>query len=50
MTYNIKELIIEENCYNDGRWSGDLVIENYPNLEKIVVKVFIDEFEFVEDL
>ena len=30
------ELIIEENSYND--WKDDLVIENYPNLEKIVVK------------
>ena len=28
--------MIGENCYNE--WEGGLVIENYPNLEKIVVK------------
>ena len=32
----IKELEIGENCYNE--WKGDLVIENYPNLQSIVVK------------
>ena len=30
------EMIIEEEYGND--WKDDLVIENYPNLEKIVVK------------
>ena len=32
----IKELEIGENCFNEVK--DDLVIENYPNLEKIVVK------------
>ena len=32
----IKEMIIEEDFGND--YYGNLVIENYPNLEKIVVK------------
>ena len=32
----IKELEIGEGCLNE--WKDDLVIENYPNLEKIVVK------------
>ena len=32
----IKELIIGEGCYNE--FEGDLVIENYPNLQSIVVK------------
>ena len=32
----IKELEIGEECFN--KWKCDLVIENYPNLEKIVVK------------
>ena len=32
----IKELVIGENCLNE--WKDDLVIENYPNLEKIIVK------------
>ena len=29
-------MIIGEGCFNE--WKDDLVIENYPNLEKIVVK------------
>ena len=29
-------MVIGENCLNE--WKDDLVIENYPNLEKIVVK------------
>ena len=33
---DIKEMIIEERFGND--YYGNLVIENYPNLEKIVVK------------
>ena len=33
---DIKEMIIEEGFGND--YYGNLVIENYPNLEKIVVK------------
>ena len=33
---DIKEMIIEEEFGND--YYGNLVIENYPNLEKIVVK------------
>ena len=33
---DIKEMIIEEEYGND--YYGNLVIENYPNLEKIVVK------------
>ena len=33
---DIKEMIIEEEFGND--YYGDLLIENYPNLEKIVVK------------
>ena len=33
---DIKEMIIEEDFGND--YFGNLVIENYPNLEKIVVK------------
>ena len=33
---SIKELEIGEGCYN--KWKCDLVIENYPNLEKIIVK------------
>ena len=32
----IKEMIIEEGFGND--YYGNLVIENYPNLEKIIVK------------
>ena len=32
----IKELEIGEECLND--WKDDLLIENYPNLEKIIVK------------
>ena len=32
----IKELEIGKNCLNE--WKGDLVIENYPNLQSIVVK------------
>ena len=32
----IKELEIGENCLNE--WRDDLVIENYPNLESIIVK------------
>ena len=32
---DVKEMIIEEKFGND--YFGDLVIENYPNLEKIVV-------------
>ena len=32
----IKELVIGEGCFNE--WKDDLVIENYPNLEKIFVK------------
>ena len=32
----IKELEIGENCFNE--WKGDFVIENYPNLQSIVVK------------
>ena len=32
----IKELVIGENCFN--KWNDDLVIENYPNLQSIVVK------------
>ena len=32
----IKELEIGENCYNE--WKDDLIIENYPNLQSIVVK------------
>ena len=31
-------MIIEEKFGND--YYGDLVIENYPNLEKIVLKIF----------
>ena len=27
---------IGENCFNE--WKGDLLIENYPNLQSIVVK------------
>ena len=34
----IKELIVGKNCFNSLRWSGDLVIEKYPILEKIIVK------------
>ena len=33
---NLQEMIIGEGCLNE--WKGNLVIENYPNLEKIVVK------------
>ena len=33
---NLQEIIIGEGCLNE--WKFDLVIENYPNLEKIVVK------------
>ena len=33
---DIEEMIIEEELGND--YYGNLVIENYPNLEKIVVK------------
>ena len=33
---DIKEMIIEDEFGND--YFGNLVIENYPNLEKIVVK------------
>ena len=32
----IKELVIGENCMNE--WKDDLIIQNYPNLELIVVK------------
>ena len=32
----IKELEIGENCLNG--WEDDLVIQNYPNLQSIVVK------------
>ena len=32
----IKELEIGENCFNE--WKDDLVIQNYPNLQSIVVK------------
>ena len=32
----LQEMIIGEGCFNE--WKDDLVIENYPNLEKIVVK------------
>ena len=32
----IKELEIGENCYNE--WKGDLIIQDYPNLQSIVVK------------
>ena len=32
----IKELEIGENCFNE--WKGDLIIENYPNLQSIIVK------------
>ena len=35
---DIKEMIIEERFGND--YFGNLVIENYPNLEKIVVKKY----------
>ena len=34
----IKELEIGENCFNE--WKDDLVIENYPNLQSIVVKKY----------
>ena len=35
----IKELIIGENCFNKKKRRGnDLMIENFTNLEKIVVK------------
>ena len=33
---NLQEMIIGEGFFNE--WKDDLVIENYPNLEKIVVK------------
>ena len=33
---NLQEMIIGEGCFNEVK--DDLVIENYPNLEKIVVK------------
>ena len=33
---NLQEMIIGEGCFNE--WKDDLLIENYPNLEKIVVK------------
>ena len=33
---NLQEIIIGENCLSKVK--DDLVIENYPNLEKIVVK------------
>ena len=33
---NLQEMIIGYGCLNE--WKYDLVIENYPNLEKIVVK------------
>ena len=33
---NLQELEIGEGCLNE--WKDDLVIENYPNLEKIIVK------------
>ena len=33
---NLQEMIIGEGCFNE--WKGDLLIVNYPNLEKIVVK------------
>ena len=33
---NLQEMIIGEGCFNDVK--DDLVIENYSNLEKIVVK------------
>ena len=32
----IKELEFEEDCFNE--WKDDLAIENYPNLERIIVK------------
>ena len=35
---DIEEMIIEEKFGND--YYGDLVIENYPHLEKIVLKIF----------
>ena len=35
-TKDIEEMIIEEGFGND--YYGNLVIENYPNLEKIIVK------------
>ena len=35
---DIEEMIIEEGFGND--YHGNLVIENYPNLEKIVVKKY----------
>ena len=41
-----KEMIIEEGFGND--YFGDLVIENYPNLEKIVVKE--DSFQNLNSL
>ena len=34
---NLQEMIIGEGCLNEVK--DDLVIENYPNLEKIVVKI-----------
>ena len=34
----MKELEIGENCYNE--WKGDLVIDNYPNLQSIIIKKF----------
>ena len=33
---NLQEMIIGEGCFNKVK--DDLLIENYPNLEKIVVK------------
>ena len=33
---NLQEMVIGEGCFNEVK--DDLVIENYPNLEKIVVK------------
>ena len=32
----MKELVIGENFFNE--WTDDLVIENYPNLEKLTIK------------
>ena len=32
----IKELEIGENCWN--KWKGDLIIQNFPNLQLIIVK------------
>ena len=37
----IKELVTGKNCFNE--WIGDLVIENYPNLQSIVVKITLFE-------